>query len=79
MDSWSKSAVVGRLAGPFFVTFAALMTFIFGIEFDEEAMTIGINSTVALINGLIGLYGFAMAFRSKLRQQVNHDQVTKNE
>jgi uncharacterized membrane protein len=69
MDSWSKSAVAGRLAGPLFVAFAALMTFIFGIEFDEKNMTIGINSTIALLNGLIGLWGFAMAVRSKIRQR----------
>lgn len=69
MDSWSKSAVVGRLAGPLFVAFAALMTFLFGIEFDEEAMTIGINSTVVFLNGLVGLWGFAMAVRSKIRQK----------
>jgi uncharacterized membrane protein len=69
MDSWSKSAVVGRLAGPLFVAFAALMTFIFGIEFDEEAMKIGVNSTVALLNGLLGLWGFAMSVRSKIRQK----------
>lgn len=68
MDSWSKSAIAGRIAGPVFWIIAAILYFGFNIVIDEETSNKLIETISILITSSLAIWGTVAPVLSKYRQ-----------
>ena len=73
MDSWSKSAIAGRIAGPVFWIIAAILYFGFNIVIDEETSNKLIEMISISITCLLAIWGTIAPVWSKYRQVREND------
>jgi flagellar motor component MotA len=69
MDSWQKSAVVGRVAGSVSWIIVALLSLIFDVIVDPETTGAITEAATKIITGVCMLWGIWAPINSKIRQQ----------
>jgi hypothetical protein len=69
VDSWTRSMVLGRIAGPVFWAIAAILHFGFGIIIDEASAQYWISFISDLIAWGCAGWGTIAPVLSKLRQK----------
>jgi hypothetical protein len=69
MDSWGKSAVVGRIAGPVSWVIAGLCALIFGIVIPEETIGKMSEAVTQVIYGFCMVWGIFAPIYSKWKEK----------
>jgi flagellar motor component MotA len=69
LDSWAKSAIVGRVASSSAWVIAGLIQLLFGVILDPEITGALAKAIADTITGACMLYGIATPIISKIRQQ----------
>ena len=68
MDSWGKSAVVGRIAGPVSWAIAGLCALIFGVVLPEETTGKITEAITQVITGICMVWGIVAPMYSKWKE-----------